>query len=164
MTVLRGGEYDRWDIQVRLGPLAGARVRVAVEEHGHGRQLVRYRIWPRWSRMLPPAVAVLGLWLAGSITHQMYVAAALGGILLLLILLRAVQEAGAGVALLLRAIEREAAEEAVQPEPAEDQEPHDLLVDLRVPSVRALLHASRNGNEERSARPAEAFEAVERHG
>jgi glycosyltransferase involved in cell wall biosynthesis len=47
--VVRGGGYDTWDLQLSLGPLAAARVRLAVEEHGEGRQLVRLRIWPHWS-------------------------------------------------------------------------------------------------------------------
>jgi O-antigen biosynthesis protein len=34
MSVVRGGEYDRWDIHVRLGPLAAARLRLTAEEHG----------------------------------------------------------------------------------------------------------------------------------
>ena len=47
---LRGGDYDRWDIEARGGLLGSARLRHTVEEHGGGRQLVRYRIWPRPSR------------------------------------------------------------------------------------------------------------------
>ena len=39
MSVVRGGECDRWDIHVRLGPLAAARLRLTAEEHGQGRQL-----------------------------------------------------------------------------------------------------------------------------
>ncbi|OLE61571.1 MAG: glycosyl transferase, partial [Cyanobacteria bacterium 13_1_40CM_2_61_4] len=49
--VFRGGEYARWDLQVRGGSLGAARMRMAVEEHGAGRQLLRFRTWPRWSRV-----------------------------------------------------------------------------------------------------------------
>jgi len=52
----RGGPYDRWDLQIRGGIIADARVRVAVEEHGAGRQLVRIRLWPRWR---PAALAAV---------------------------------------------------------------------------------------------------------
>ncbi|HEX9868172.1 MAG TPA: glycosyltransferase [Candidatus Tectomicrobia bacterium] len=48
-VVLRGGEYDRWDLEVWGGMLGAVRLRVAVEEHGAGRQLVRFRSWPRCS-------------------------------------------------------------------------------------------------------------------
>ena len=36
MSVVRGGECDRWDIHVRLGSLAAARIRLTAEEHGQG--------------------------------------------------------------------------------------------------------------------------------
>jgi GT2 family glycosyltransferase len=42
-----GGAFDRWDLHVRGGALGAARVRLAVEEHGGGKQLARFRIWPR---------------------------------------------------------------------------------------------------------------------
>ncbi len=48
-VVLRGGDYDRWDLEVWGGMLGAVRLRVAVEEHGAGRQLVRFRSWPRCS-------------------------------------------------------------------------------------------------------------------
>jgi GT2 family glycosyltransferase len=48
-VVRGGGPYDRWDLEVRAGALGRARVRLAVEEHGQGRQLVRARVWPHVS-------------------------------------------------------------------------------------------------------------------
>ena len=42
-----GGDWDSWDLQVRGGLLGGARLRLGIEEHGAGRQLVRVRSWPR---------------------------------------------------------------------------------------------------------------------
>jgi GT2 family glycosyltransferase len=37
---------DRWDLEARAALLGGARAMVAVEEHGAGKQLVRFRVWP----------------------------------------------------------------------------------------------------------------------
>jgi hypothetical protein len=42
----RGGEYDDWDLMVRGGALGFARLRSLVEEHGAGKQLIRFRTWP----------------------------------------------------------------------------------------------------------------------
>jgi O-antigen biosynthesis protein len=56
-TVLRGGDFDRWDLRVGLGILGWACLRVAIEEHGAGRQLVRCRLYPRSAR--PTVVAAL---------------------------------------------------------------------------------------------------------
>lgn len=56
--VRRGGEGDRWDLQVRGGILGTVRMLSTVEEHGAGRQLLRVRHWPRWS---PAAFVLAGL-------------------------------------------------------------------------------------------------------
>ncbi len=47
--VRSGGPFDRWDLELRTGPLGGVKIRTAVEEHGSGKQLLRARIWPRAS-------------------------------------------------------------------------------------------------------------------
>jgi O-antigen biosynthesis protein len=46
-VVIRGGDWDTWDLEIRTGLLGGVRVLMTHEEHGRGRQLVRFRLWPR---------------------------------------------------------------------------------------------------------------------
>src|SRR5207302_2801590 len=60
-VIRSGGDWDRWDLQVRGGLLGGARLRIGIEEHGSGRQLIRVRSWPRVSpvALLSGAVAVI---------------------------------------------------------------------------------------------------------
>jgi len=48
-AVVCGTDFDRWDLEVRGGLFGVARVLTTVEEHGGGRQVVRFRIWPRVS-------------------------------------------------------------------------------------------------------------------
>ncbi|HEX2723340.1 MAG TPA: glycosyltransferase [Gemmatimonadaceae bacterium] len=64
---VRGGDFDDWDLEI-LGGIAGrARTLMAIEEHGAGRQLVRFRIRPRFSglsRAILAAVIVSMLFLA----------------------------------------------------------------------------------------------------
>jgi hypothetical protein len=43
----RGGDYDRWDLEVFGGTLGSARLLMAIEDHGAGTQYVRLRCWPR---------------------------------------------------------------------------------------------------------------------
>jgi GT2 family glycosyltransferase len=146
MTILRGGDYDRWDIQVRLGPLAAARVRIVVEEHGQGRQLVRFRIAPRWSRLLPPLVGLLALWLAGSVGRDPYLGVSIAGILLLVIV-RAVREAGGGVAVLLRSVAAQGRQEGESRQPLDDRRvasppsgrPSNGALDRAAETVEALV-------------------------
>ena len=44
--VTRGGHFDRWDLQVQGGIAGGVRITMAVEEHGAGKQLARFRLRP----------------------------------------------------------------------------------------------------------------------
>jgi hypothetical protein len=57
--VARGGAYDRWDLQARSGLAGAVRIRIGIEEHGAGRQLVRMRLTPRYSRAAMGLVVVL---------------------------------------------------------------------------------------------------------
>lgn len=57
VSVQRGSHFDRWDLMVQPGLLAGARLLMTVEEHGAGRQLLRFR--------LRPTLGLAGLVVAG---------------------------------------------------------------------------------------------------
>jgi GT2 family glycosyltransferase len=58
-AVFAGGSWDRWDLHLRGGLLGSARLRMGVEEHGAGRQLVRIEIVPHVSALAAAIVAVL---------------------------------------------------------------------------------------------------------
>ena len=62
--VVRGAEYDAWDLQVRGGLLVDARLIMTLEEHGQGRQVVRIKVWPagsHWVFTAAPLLALMGL-------------------------------------------------------------------------------------------------------
>jgi GT2 family glycosyltransferase len=46
-VVVSGGDWDDWDLQIRGGTLGVTRLRLTVEEHGQGQQMVRARTAPR---------------------------------------------------------------------------------------------------------------------
>ncbi len=69
-VLIRGGDFDRWDLNLRGGLFGRARILTAVEEHGGGRQLIRFRAWP-W----PTRVGLLSSVLLASLA----ISAALGG-------------------------------------------------------------------------------------
>ena len=58
VIVMAGGDYDHWDLEVHGGLFGRARVRMATEEHGQGRQLNKFRLTPKFS---VTAVAISGL-------------------------------------------------------------------------------------------------------
>jgi glycosyltransferase involved in cell wall biosynthesis len=94
----RGGDFDRWDFEVRGGMLGAARALMAVEEHGAGRQLVRLRIWPRVSRLALMLVVVLvGAALAAGL-GEAWPAAVLAGGGAALVALECLQESGGATA------------------------------------------------------------------
>jgi GT2 family glycosyltransferase len=74
-AVRAGGDFDRWDLEARLGSLAAVRVLMATEEHGGGRQLLRFRLRPRvppfWAAQAAlslaggAAAAASGAWVVG---------------------------------------------------------------------------------------------------
>jgi len=102
--VQAGGDYDRWDLEIRGGMFGATRVLMAVEEHGHGRQLLRLRTWPRCS---PMGVALTLVFAALSTTAAIdpsWPACAILGVAALLAAVRTVQECAASTAAILRTL------------------------------------------------------------
>jgi glycosyltransferase involved in cell wall biosynthesis len=44
-----GGDYDRWDMEVPGGAIGKVRILMVVEEHGSGKQMFRFRLWPSFN-------------------------------------------------------------------------------------------------------------------
>ncbi|HUP23138.1 MAG TPA: hypothetical protein VNB06_09370, partial [Thermoanaerobaculia bacterium] len=62
--VRRGGDFDSWDLEVSGGLLGGARLRMAIEEHGQGRQMARFMLSPALARWTLPLVGGLAAFAA----------------------------------------------------------------------------------------------------
>jgi hypothetical protein len=58
--------FERWDMQARGGLLGSARLRLGLEEHGGGRQMIRFRISPRVPPAAAASLAVLALAAVGA--------------------------------------------------------------------------------------------------
>jgi O-antigen biosynthesis protein len=86
VAVSRGGEYDRWDLEVRRGMLGAVRLRMLIEEHGAGRQLLHFRIWPSHKFSEPELAATLlfALGLGAALQGVWVACAILGGVAFLL--------------------------------------------------------------------------------
>ncbi|MBM2811988.1 MAG: glycosyl transferase, family 2 [Chloroflexi bacterium] len=74
-VAVHGGQYDSWDLEIRGGMMGGARVTMAVEEHGDGRQLVRFGLRPLLKSYSVALTLVLGALALGAVVDQAWPAA-----------------------------------------------------------------------------------------
>jgi GT2 family glycosyltransferase len=103
--VSRGGAYDRWDLQARRSFIAAARIRMGIEEHGAGRQLVRLRVTPSYSRSaLALIVVLIVLSVAAWIDHA-HPATLLLAVVALALAARTLQSAGTAMGAVLRHVD-----------------------------------------------------------
>ena len=105
-AVLRGGEFERWDLEVRGGALGAARLAMAVEEHGMGRQFVRVRWWFSPSPAGPALALLLGGLAIAAQTTGVWVPAVLFGAAALWCAWRTVADCGSAAADVRRAVGR----------------------------------------------------------
>jgi GT2 family glycosyltransferase len=105
-VVVSGGDWDRWDLKVRSGSLGVAKLLVATEEHGGGRQLIRVVWWPSVTR----GALALGGMLAGlgivAVMGQAWNATAILGAVAVLLVLRVVYESAAAASTIGRLLDR----------------------------------------------------------
>jgi len=55
-----GGDYDPWDLEIHGGMMGRARLLMVVEEHGHGKQQLLFRVSSLISRWVLVLAAILG--------------------------------------------------------------------------------------------------------
>jgi O-antigen biosynthesis protein len=115
--VVRGGPYDRWDLEVLAGIAGTARMLIVVEEHGRGRQLVRCRVWPRTTRNARLLAAVLAAATAAAAAAHLWSGVAVAGGGLGILCATLVAECGHAVAAGLAAFDVELPDE---PAPADE--------------------------------------------
>jgi hypothetical protein len=100
---------------------------MAVEEHGSGRQLARFRVWPRWSRLTVFLLAVvLPLAILAGLTGA-YVAATILGALGAAVLVGLLTETSRATCAFLHALDRLARGEDI---PSVDLPPIEAHADI----------------------------------
>jgi GT2 family glycosyltransferase len=104
LDVLRGGDFDRWDLEVRGGLFGAVRTCMAAEDHGSGTQLIRFRTWPRTS---PLELLLLSLLVSLAIlaaVDQAWLVSVILGLVALALLMRIVGDCSAAMASFLWAL------------------------------------------------------------
>ena len=104
IAVVRGGPFDRWDLEVRVGALSSARVFGTSEEHGGGRQMIRLRIWPRIWRGALVMAGGLGLLLVMAIADGAWPVAIVLAAALVVLIARSYADAAWAVGVALRSV------------------------------------------------------------
>ena len=110
LVVVRGGDFDSWDLEVRVGTLGAVRISMAIEEHGSGRQLVRFRSRPRRSAAGGALTALLALLAGAAAVDRAWVPAAALGAIALALAGRKAYEHSLAISAAVRALERIQAE------------------------------------------------------
>jgi glycosyltransferase involved in cell wall biosynthesis len=103
-SVYRGGEFDRWDLEVRGGLFGAVRTLMTLEEHGAGRQLVRFRSWPKCSTRGLLLISLFAVLAAGAMFDHAWHSAALLSSVALLLVSRMFQECAETMATVLHAL------------------------------------------------------------
>jgi hypothetical protein len=101
---VRGGDFDRWDFEVRGGLFASARLLSTVEEHAGGRQMARIRAWPRVSLLAFAAVGGFGALAAVAATTGAWPAAVVLGVVATIAVCRLVWELGRAMGVVATAV------------------------------------------------------------
>jgi O-antigen biosynthesis protein len=104
--VRRGGDYDRWDLEVRVGLLGFARLLMAVEDHGAGNQFVRLRLWPKCSLLGLLSIVLFACLSVAALFDHAWMASAILGLLSLLLTIYSLRSCGSAVAAVLRTFQQ----------------------------------------------------------
>ena len=112
-----------------------ARLRTAVEEHGLGRQLVRFRIWPRPSVAGVTLGAFFAILAAGAAWDRAWAGAAILGLIALMIAAGIVEQCAAAMAALLGPVVVQ--EKAAKRAPDRTAESPRIAVERRVKRTTA---------------------------
>jgi hypothetical protein len=103
-VIVSGGDYDRYDIAVRGGLFAGARVLMTVEEHGSGKQMFRFLVAPVYSFETWVTMFVLGGLAFGAMLDFKVWAYLIFSVLTVMFAIRVLQESTVAVAAIRRAL------------------------------------------------------------
>ena len=112
VVVRRGGDFDNWDLEIRSGLLGSARLRMVAEEHGRGRQLVRWRVLPKCSEIGLVVLSTLIAISVGAGTARAWIACATLAMMGLLLGLSVLQECEAATDLGLRVVQKREVEQS----------------------------------------------------
>jgi hypothetical protein len=102
--VIRGGDFDRWDLEVSDGTFGSTRLTSAIEEHGSGKQMIRFRLTPRCSLWAVSLIVLLGFLSVTAVRDGEWLGSAILAICPLLFAGRIVGDTGKAMSTVLRSL------------------------------------------------------------
>jgi GT2 family glycosyltransferase len=102
--VRKGNDFDSWDLEIRGGLFGAVQSRMAVEEHGGGKQLVRFHTWAKVSPIGLSLIFLFSLLSVFAVIDQAILAAILLGVLATGIAIETFQNCAAATAICKQAI------------------------------------------------------------
>jgi glycosyltransferase involved in cell wall biosynthesis len=105
-VVRRGDDFDNWDLETLAGMAGAARLKIGIEEHGAGKQMVLFRLWPRVSWLSLAVPCLFAFVSAVAFFDQHFWIGSFFGILVLLVVFRVFTDCSVAIARLHDSVER----------------------------------------------------------
>lgn len=112
--VSRGGDYDKWDLQVRNGLYSKCRGLLTVEEHGAGKQLLRFKCYAHYTMgaFVVPVLLIV-IFIITALDHQ-WIINGIADLLLIVLFLRFLLENGSSMKSMFTAFQLLSVKELVE--------------------------------------------------
>lgn len=144
LKVKNGGDYDRWDLEYKIGPFISARALFTVEEHGMGKQF--FKIKQRLSLSILPELLLVGLAIVSFLAfkNQAYISFSFFGTMSILLLLKILADS----CYLLRTFRMSV--ESIDSKLSDELDNNKVLsnevLNIESPRLQKLMLESRDGN------------------
>jgi GT2 family glycosyltransferase len=102
--ICHGGSFDRWDLETKGGAFGIARLLMTVEEHGQGKQMTRFYVYPHTHWLWFTIVCIVMLFSLRAALQSAWFSAAVLLIFSLLFGMRIILESGRAMSALIKAI------------------------------------------------------------
>jgi GT2 family glycosyltransferase len=105
--VFRGDDYNDWDLEIRGGLCGSVRTLMAIEEHGDGKQLIRFRAWPKCCPVAMTIALLFGALAGWAAVDQAWLAFGMLGTITVVLAGRLISECAFATSSLLHALEQD---------------------------------------------------------
>jgi GT2 family glycosyltransferase len=109
--IRRGGDYDNWDLEVFGGLFGRSSLLLAIEEHAPGKQLLRYKVSPTYSRIGLALVTVFAAMSVAAAQSAFWISSAVSASVAVLIAARTLYDGGFATGMLLDLLKQSGVEE-----------------------------------------------------